>query len=146
LFKEGQIILFTPFFFKNGNTSKDKYFIVLKSIDGSLIIASLPTSINKIPSFATGSHGCINLDDHCFNCYLFEAGRSICANGFSFPLHTHIYGNEVEDYELEILNSVYGIEGVDYIIIGDLLVSEYNNLIECLKNSKSVKRKIKKHL
>jgi hypothetical protein len=146
VFQEGQVILFTPFYFKNGDKSKDKFFIVLKNIDDKVIIASLPTSVNKIPSFIKESHGCINHDDRCFNCYLFEAARPVCSNGFAFKLHTHIYGNEVEDYELSILNSVYGIEGIDFVLIGTLLEEEYKNLLACLKNSNSVKRKIKKYI
>jgi len=146
VFSEGQIIYFSPFYFKNGNTSKNKYFVVLKNIDDKIILASLPTRTNKIPSFINSAHGCINLDDRCFNCYLFEAGRPICDNGFCFDLHTFIYGSEVEDYELEILKSVYGIEGVDYEISGKLILKELTELRKCLMESASVKRKIKRLL
>lgn len=146
MFSEGEIILCTPFYFKNGNPAKNKYFIVLKNIDQTSIIASLPTSINKIPSSLAQTHGCINHDDRCFNCYLFEAGVSICDNGFYFPLHTHIYGNELEDYELSIIQSIYGIEGVDFERKGTLNKTEFEQLVSCLKNSTSVKRKIRKHL
>jgi hypothetical protein len=83
LFTEGEIIYFIPFYFKNGNASKNKYFIVLKKVDENIILAALPTSVNKIPSFITANHGCINYDDGCFNCYFFEANRVICDNGFA---------------------------------------------------------------
>jgi hypothetical protein len=146
LFSERQIIYFSPFYFKNGNTAKNKFFIVLKNINNITIIASLPTRTNKIPSFIKQAHGCINDDDRCFNCYFFEADRPVCENGFCFPLPTFIYGNEVEDYEVRILKSVYPIEGVDYTIAGSLLKSEYDALINCLKTSKSVYRKIKRML
>ena len=146
MFQEGEIIYFTPFYFNNGNTPKEKYFIVLKLVDGDTILASLPTSINKAPSFIGSAHGCINHDDRCFNCYLFEPGRPICVNGFSFPKPTHIYGNEVEDYQINILSSVYGIEGVDFFREGILLPTEYAALLNCIKNSRSVRNKIKKQL
>ena len=144
MFSEGQIIYFSPFYFKNGNTAKNKYFIVIKNVENEVIIASLPTRLNKIPSFVTVPHGCVNHNERCFNCYLFEAGRKITDNGFCFDLPTFIYGDEIEDYKLETLNSVYGMEGVDYEIMGTLLNEEYNALLECIRNSTSVKRKIKR--
>jgi hypothetical protein len=56
-------------------------------------------------------------------------------------LHTFIYGNEVEDYEISILKTAYGIEGLDYEIVGELKNEEYEGLIKCLTESKSVRRK-----
>lgn len=146
MFSEGQIVYFSPFYFKNGNTSKNKYFVVLRNLNDKTILASLPTRTNKLPSFITTTHGCINIDERCFNCYLFEAGKPICDNGFYFDLHTFIYGNEVEDYEVEILKSVYGIEGVDFEVVGKLLSNELSALIKCLMESTSVKRRIKRLL
>jgi len=146
VFATGQIIYFSPFYFKNGNNPKNKYFIVLKNVEEKTILASLPTRTNKAPSFMTVSHGCINHDERCFNCYLFEQGKVICDNGFMFDLPTYIYGNEVEDYEISVLKANYGIEGVDFIVIGNLIKKEYEALIKCLKESKSVKRGIKKIL
>lgn len=146
MFQEGELIYFTPFYFKNGNTSKNKYFIILKIIGDNTLLASLPTSNNIAPSLVDKQHGCINLDDRCYNCYLFEANRPICTNSFAFERQTHIYGNEVEDYEVTNFISIYGIEGVDFKRIGMLTETEYNSLIECLKSSDSVKRKIKKIL
>ena len=109
-------------------------------------MASLPTRTDKVPSFIIPSHGCINIDERCFNCYLFKAGQSICDNGFHFDLHTYIYGSEVEDYDVAVLRSVYLIEGVDYEIKGKLIDNEYSALMKCLKDSGSVKRKIKRLL
>jgi hypothetical protein len=146
LFQQGEIVYFTPFYFKNGNTAKDKYFIILKVIENQTILASLPTSINKGPAFIGVMHGCINHDDRCFNCYLFEQGKPVCTNGFSFPLPTHVYGNEVEDYQISILSSVYGIEGVDFFRVGVLTPTEFSSLISCIKNSESVRNKIKRSL
>ena len=61
-------------------------------------------------------------------------------------MNTYVYGNEVEDYKMELLSSVYGIEGVDYEILGQLLENEFEALYNCIKNSKSVKNKIKRLL
>jgi hypothetical protein len=34
MFDEGTIIYFDPFYFKNGNAAKPKYFVVLKKQNG----------------------------------------------------------------------------------------------------------------
>lgn len=146
MFIEGQIIYFQPFFFKDGNTSKNKYFIILKNIESKIIIASLPTSSNKAPTLINISHGCINDEERCFNCYIFEENRIICENGFCFDLNTYVYGNEVEDYEFDILSEVYAIENIDYEIMGQLTQLEFSSLYNCISTSKSVKRKIKRLL
>lgn len=146
MFKQGQIFYFTPFYFKNGNTAKPKYFVILKNVDNNLIIASLPTRSNKAPSLIGITHGCINEADRMFNCYAFEAGKVITVDGFSFPLATYIYGNEVETYEVNDLSAFSQVENIDYEIKGTLTKDEFNNLYNCLKNSSSIKRGIKRML
>lgn len=59
---------------------------------------------------------------------------------------TFIYGNQVEDYEIEILEDVYTIQGVDYEEKGILKETEFKAIIDCILNSSSTKRKIKKLL
>jgi hypothetical protein len=146
VFSEGNLIYFTPFYFKNGRPSTNKYFIVLK-IDGqSTIIASLPTSINHVPAFLQSKHGCINDDESRVNCYLFEKKRPVCENGFCFDLHTYVHGNEVENYQIDTFKGVYKKEGQDYEIVGKLTQAELKALIDCIINSDSVKNKIKKWL
>lgn len=146
MFNQGTVLYISPFYFKNGNTSKNKYFIILKVIDNELVIASLPTRSNKAPGLIQVEHGCNNDAERCFNCYVFQANRVITDNGFSFPLNTYIYGNEVEDYTLTVLQSNYQIEGVDYEIMGTLTMQEYSDLCTCLRQSTSIRRGIKKHL
>lgn len=146
MFYPRQIIYFNEFFFKNGNTAKPKYLIILGRVEDKTIVASLPTRTNNAPKLVDVSHGCINLDDRCFNCYVFEAGKIICENGFSFELPTYIYGNQVEDYEIEILEDKYKIQDVDYEEMGILTQSEYDEILKCILNSSSTKRKIKKLL
>lgn len=146
MFLKGQIIYCTPFYFQNGNTAKPKYFIVLNNINEETIIASLPTRSNHAPTLIDTTHGCVNHDDRCFNCYVFEPNRVITDNGFSFPICTYIYGNEVESYKLETLSSVYTIENIDYEILGTLTDEEFTSIYDCLKNSSSIKRGIKRLL
>lgn len=147
MFLPGQIIYFpNNFYFKNGNTPKPKYFIVLANSDNKIIIGALPTRTNNVPSFVTIDHGCVNIDERCYNCYVVEKDRIIGQNGFSFYMPTFIYGDQIEDYDVEVFEDVYPIEGVDYEIKDTLTDEEFASLKECLLNSKSVRKKIKKYL
>ena len=146
MFTQGQIFYFTPFYFKNGNSSKNKFFIVLKNSETNVIVASLPTSVNNAPSLIDKLFGCINHEDRCFNCYSFEPNKIITDNGFAFSKPTFLYGNEVDIYQIDMLESVYQIENIDYEIIGMLTPQAYQEIYSCLKNSNSIKRGIKKLL
>jgi hypothetical protein len=118
----------------------------LRNIDGATIIASLPTSINHLPSFLTAQHGCINDDPSGVNCYLFEQQKAICENGFCFPFHTYVHGYEVSDYEISTFQKVYRVEGKDYEIKGKLRDDELAALIKCIVESGSIRNRIKKWL
>ena len=142
----GNLILFTPFHFKNGDTPKNKFFVVLGILDDVTILASLPTSVNKAPSLINKLHGCINHDDRCYNCYVYESNRVICDSGFSFDLPTFIYGNDIEDYQISTLQKKYQTEGKDYQLIGALLPDEFQNLMQCIQDSGSIKRGIRRAL
>ena len=43
-FQQGAILYFDPFIFPDGGSPKPKYFLVLKHVDDTLLLASLPTS------------------------------------------------------------------------------------------------------
>jgi len=58
---------------------------------------------------------------------------------------TFVYGDQVEDYELEYLEANY-IEDVDYRVMDVLVKDEFDAIINCFKSSDSVKHKIKKRL
>ena len=146
MFSPGQIIYFNVFFFKNGNTPKAKYFIVLAYINEEIIVASLPTRTNLAASLIDKPHGCVNIDDRCFNCYVFEQDKVVGQNGFCFPLPTYVYGDQVEDYQVGLMQDIYKIEGIDYEILDTLTESEFTSLVDCIKNSTTVKRKIKRYL
>lgn len=146
MFKERHIYYFRNFKFNNGNEPKDKYFIVLKETVDNIIIGTLPTRKNKIPSFVTTNHGCINIEESMYNCYLFEKNRTICTNGFCFDLPTFIYGSEIEYYSKEKLANDFNKEGLHFRVQGELTTDEYNRIVNCLKNSNSVKNGIKKKL
>ncbi|MGF1565418.1 MAG: hypothetical protein ACFCUH_08625 [Flavobacteriales bacterium] len=50
MFQEATIVYFDPFYFKNGNVAKPKYFIVLKRFNEQQLLASLPTRKDAIPN------------------------------------------------------------------------------------------------
>lgn len=143
----GNILYFTPFYFPDGEANaKNKYFIILKTEDVNFIIVSLPTSIDHIPENIKKRHGCINEDSINFNCYFFQKDTVITDNGWAFPLDTYVYGEQVAVYDRKIFDDVYAIEHVDYEIKGKLTNAEFAALIECIKNSRTVKRKIRRML
>ena len=142
----GNILFFTPFYFKNSSDSKPKYFIVLKITETETIIATLPSSKIYLPSSVTASHGCVDIPDDCINCYLFEENRPITTNGFAFKLPTVVYGPHLDEYKIETLTDKYPTLGIDYKIIGKLIDKEYESIIACFMKSPFVKKKYKKML
>jgi hypothetical protein len=147
MFKTGQVLYFTPFYFKDASPSKPKYFIVLKVLDGGdVVLVSLPSSQRYLPSSVTVTHGCVEIPDACISCYIFEAKRPVTDGGWSFQLDTFLYGQYLDTYEVALLEEIYPIEGVDYEIIGKLTQQELRAVVQCFANSSSVKRKIKRLL
>ncbi len=120
-------------------------FIVLEAKEW-VLIASLPTSQDHIPGYIEKTHGCIDLPEANFNCYFFKSNYPITDEGWSFPRDTYVYGPQINEFNKDSFNDIYAISGVDYEIIGKLTNDEFNSLINCIKNSKSVKRKIRRHL
>lgn len=146
MYSEKNLLYFNPYYFEDGS-NKNKYFVVIKSIENNLIIASLPTSKDHIPDYIERKTGCINIDESRINCYLFIAGDIISECGsFGFPLNTYLYGEQVDVIDKNKLESIYQKEGIDYKVLGKLSDDIYSSIIECLKKSTSIKRKIKKHI
>ena len=148
MFETGTIIYFAPFYFKNGNTAKPKYFAVLKNIENKSVIASLPTRKDSIPQkhVIAGDCGCIELPEINLNCFVISTNIEVTECGKKFDFTTHIYGHQIDDYDIDTLSQLYQIEGSDYIIWGKMRAFLFNQLIDCLKSSKSVKRKYKRIL
>ncbi|MEF3077375.1 hypothetical protein [Winogradskyella poriferorum] len=146
MFEEGTIIYFDPFYFKNGNTAKPKYFVVLKNQDGQNILASLPTRTDSIPQKEEIDNGCIELPSINLNCFVISNEIEVTECGKMFDFKTHIYGHQIDVYEVEFLKEIYPLENTDYEIWGKMKEELFVSLIECLKNSKSVKRKYRKML
>ena len=146
MYTPGNILYFKPFVFPNGCNPKNKYFIILQSSEDNILIASLPTSHDHIPGMIKKKHGCIDEPQYRVNCYCFQPDKIITQNNFAFPVETFVYGYQVDRFDKNKFDSMYVIDGVDYIIIGALLEEEYTSLINCIKNSSSVSRKIRRWL
>lgn len=148
MFVPGNIIYFDPFYFKNGNTAKPKYFVVLKNINNLTVIASLPTRTDSIPAHfeINNNHQCINNSQNFFNCYVIKENIPITICGKSFDFQTHLYGEQIDDYEISILSEIYPNQGIDYHIWGELIPEIFQNIIDCFRNSSTIKRKYKRLL
>lgn len=151
MYDEGTILYFTPFIFPDGGTPKPKYFLVLKCVDDEVLLASLPTSKDSVPSYLPKTHGCIDIQDINFNCYYFEGGRQIALDRnsnahFAFPIDTFVYGFRISTFNLHTFEEQEQAGVTRIEIKGTLYSEEYHALISCLKNSSSVKRKFRRLL
>jgi hypothetical protein len=146
-FPVGTIIYFTPFYFTNGKSApKNKYFIVLGHTDEQWVVASLPSSVDRVPESIDQVHGCLNLPEAMFSVYIFEAGKPVTSNGWGFPLTTYIYTVWVEAFDKRIFTEVYSVENVDYQIIGRLTKTEFSALVQCALSSGDLKSRHRKVL
>ena len=151
MFKEGNILYFDPFFFDNGNAPKPKYFLVLTEVGGQLVLASLPTSHDHIPSNKERVHGCIDDSTINFNCYYFRAGKVVAYNEideteFFFPRDTYVYGYRISFFDLVKFEVLINRGQCDVTYKGRMADDEYKQLKDCLKKSSSVKRAFRRLL
>lgn len=151
MFEEGNILYFKPFYFENGNAPKPKYFLVLRNTEGSLVLASLPTSHDYIPSNMQKNHGCIDDNTINFNCYYFKEGKNIAYNeknscDFCFPRDTYVYRYRIDVFDTEIFNEQIASSKTIVTFKGKLYIDEMEQLYKCLRNSSSVKRKFRRIL
>jgi len=153
LFEEGTILYFTPFLFSDGALPKPKYFLVLKRLCASdsevkdgVLLASLPTSKDFVPSAIEKVHGCIDKPEINFNCYYFEGGRSVCVNLFAFPVDTYVYGYRLQQFSVETFKKQEADGKTVIEEKGKLTDAEYEAVVKCLKGSSSVKRAYRRML
>ena len=151
MFEEGNILYFKPFHFENGNAPKPKYFLVLRNMEEGLVLASLPTSHDHIPSDMQKSHGCIDDNTINFNCYYFKEGKNIAYNennscDFCFPKDTYVYGHRIEIFDTEKFSEQIASSKTTVTFKGKLYIDEMEQLYKCLRNSSSVKRKFRRIL
>jgi hypothetical protein len=147
MFKERDIVYFTPFYFKNGkSTPKPKYCVILKHCNDNYLIASLGTTRDSIPSKNTIEDGCIDISESNFNCFVISPNTIVTECGKMFYQSTHFYGQQLDMHDLNIWKDVYKIENTYYEICGKMKPCIYNKLLSCFKNSGTVKNKYKRLL
>lgn len=150
MFEEGNLLLFRPFIFKNGATPKDKFFLVLGNVDGNLLLASLPTSKDHVPSDVEVKHGCLDIAERFVNVFVFISGEEILnrANGerFSFSKNTFVYGSNLDIYDASQFELQERLSQTNIELIGTLDSAVFKELKDCLANSKMVKNRYRKML
>jgi hypothetical protein len=146
MFAPGDIVYFSPFYFKNGNHAKNKYFVVLKNINDKILLAILPTRRDSIPQCLSVECGCIEAPHINFNCFVFAPHTQVTECGKSFDFPTHLYGSQIDDYDINYMKDIYRSEGKDYILWGKMKSDLYDKLIDCFSSSRAIKRKYKKIL
>lgn len=150
MFKEGQLLKFSPFIFKNGAQPKPKYFIVLKNVDGELLLATLPTSKDHVPADVPVQWGCVEFPHRCVNVFVFMSGTVVAVrdNGssFAFPRNTFVYGADLDTYPIKTLSAQIASGETEVEVIGDICPEIYHELTTCLKASRLVKNKYRRLL
>lgn len=146
MFAPGDILYFSPFYFKNGNAAKNKYFVVLKNIEDKILLAILPTRRDSVPQSLTVENGCIEAPEINFNCFVFAPHTEVTKCGKCFDFPTHLYGSQIDDYDIKLINKTYPHAGKDYILWGKMKPHLYTKVIECFKTSRVIKRKYRRVL
>lgn len=145
--KDGTLLHIPNYIFENGD-SKNKFFLILKELNnGSQLIVSLPSSIEYFPLDTVINHGCIDLIQAQQTTYCFKAGNILDSkNNFSFSKDTYLHGCWLKEIDRTLFFQTYPIQDFHYEIKGVLDQIELDSIIECFKNSPSVKRRFKKLL
>jgi hypothetical protein len=146
MFEPGNLLYFNPFIFPDGGDPKPKFFVVLGEVDETVLLASLPTSKDHIPSDAEVKSGSLEIPERMVNAYAFMANEKVTDTGFFFEKNTFIYGQNIKTYNsLAFLNQT--ISGETVIEEKGKLIDElFSALKDCLKNSDAVRKKYKKYL
>lgn len=62
-------------------------------MEGKSLLASLPSSLDFRPSISHGEHGCVEIPEASFNCYVLKAGRLLRTISGPFPEIPMFIGN-----------------------------------------------------
>lgn len=150
MFEEGNLLFFRPFLFKNGAEPQDKFFLVLKKMESDILLASLPTSKDHVPSDLEVKYGCLNIPERMLNIFVFMAGENVAVKDdgtpFAFDKNTFIYGFNLDIYPAGQLDLQERMAQTSIEKIGTLDENVFNDLIACLSESKMVKNKFRRML
>ncbi len=150
MFEEGNLLFFRPFLFKNGAESQDKFFLVLKKLEGDILLASLPTSKDHVPSDLEVKHGCLNIPERMFNVFVLLSGENVAVKedgtSFAFKKNTFIYGANLDVYPVERFDLQERMAQTTIEKIGTLDEAVFTEIVACLSVSKMVKNKYRRIL
>jgi len=146
MFEPGNLLYFNPFIFPDGGDPKPKFFVVLGEVDETILLASLPTSKDHIPSDVEIKSGCLEIAERMVNAYIFQANEIVTDNGFFFEKNTFIYGQNIKTYNtIPFLNQkVSGKMEIEEK--GKIKDEIFTALKDCLRNSDAVRKRFKKYL
>ncbi len=145
MFEPGNLLYFNPFIFPDGGDPKPKFFVVLGEVDETILLASLPTSKDHIPSDVEIKSGCLEIAERMVNAYIFQANEIVTDNGFFFEKNTFIYGQNIKTYN--------NVSFLKQKVSGKMEIEEkgkikdeiFTALKDCLKNSDAVRKRFKKY-
>lgn len=150
MFEEGNLLMFRPFLFKNEVMPKNKFFLILANVGDELLLASLPTSKDYVPSDINVSLGCLELSERFVNVFVFVSGEEIAiresGERFSFSKNTFVYGANLDIYDASQFKQQERLAQTDIEVIGRLNSDVFAELKDCLAKSKMVKNKYRKIL
>ena len=141
MYHTGELIKFSPFVFKNGNQPKTKYCIVLGQIDDKVMMVSLPTSKDHVPSDVMVERGCVDISERGVNAFVFSPNDQVTSS-FSFPRPTFVYGEQVDEYEQKYLDEM----GSKVEQLGQIDSVLFQALKDCVKKARLLRRKYRKLL
>ena len=133
MFEPGNLLYFNPFIFPDGGDPKPKFFIVLGEVDETVLLASLPTSKDHIPSDVEVSSGCLEISERMVNAYVFMAKDIVTDNGFFFEKNTFIYGQNIKMYKTTAFLQQQIDGQIQISVKGKLTDDIFSALTDCLK-------------
>lgn len=146
MFEPGNLLYFNPFIFPDGGEPKTKFFVVLGEVEDTVLLASLPTSKDHIPSDVEVTSGCLEIAERMVNAFIFMANEIVTDNGFFFDKNTFIYGQNIKTYNTASF--------LGQTVSGETVIEEkgklkdeiFTAIKDCLKNSDAVRKRFKNYL
>ena len=145
IFQPGNLLYFDPFIFPDGGTPKPKYFLVLAEAGHDVVLASLPTSKDHVPSDIPLQSGCLEMPQRMINVFVMKGNEPITEDGFFFRVNTFVYGANIKTYSPRVFIEQEANKVTVITVKGKMKGDIYLRLIECLKNSDAVRKRYKKY-
>lgn len=146
MFEPGNLLYFNPFIFPDGGDPKPKFFVVLGEVDETVLLASLPTSKDHIPSDVEVTSGCLEIPERMVNAFTFLANEVVTDNGFFFEKNTFIYGQNIKTYNTIAFSEQEKAGETEIELKGKLKADLFTALKDCLRNSDAVRKRFKQYL